>query len=319
MRVCIITPAPAQSYHGNRVTAMRWQALLSELGHEVEVAEAYAGQACDLLVALHARRSAPSVRRCATDHPETPIVLALTGTDVYPDLQVSGVDLGVLRLARRLVVLQPLAVRQLPEDLRPRTRVLVQSARPAPPGQPTLGAFEVALLAHLRPVKDPFSAAEAARRLPATSAIRILHMGSALEPQLAERARAEMAANPRYRWLGGILLEDALRVLARCRLLVLTSRSEGGANAVSEALAASVPVVSSRIDGSLGLLGDDYPGYFTPGDAEDLAQLFDRVERDVGGLRSELERRCRALRPMVAVEREREAWASLLAELTPAG
>ena len=83
-----------------------------------------------------------------------------------------------------------------------------------------------------------------------------------------------------YRWLGELSREKALRLLSRCRLLALTSEQEGGANVVSEALAASVPVLSSRIAGSVGLLGEDYPGYFPVGDTEALARLLGRAETD---------------------------------------
>jgi glycosyltransferase involved in cell wall biosynthesis len=63
-----------------------------------------------------------------------------------------------------------------------------------------------------------------------------------------------MAANPRYRWLGELPRWQALRVLARSHVLVLSSLTEGGANVISEALALGVPIVASRIAGSMGLL-----------------------------------------------------------------
>ncbi|MGH9182278.1 MAG: hypothetical protein ACRDZ9_00360 [Acidimicrobiales bacterium] len=39
-----MTPAPPGSQHGNRVTALRWQRLLEELGHQVGVRESYDGE-----------------------------------------------------------------------------------------------------------------------------------------------------------------------------------------------------------------------------------------------------------------------------------
>jgi glycosyltransferase involved in cell wall biosynthesis len=131
---------------------------------------------------------------------------------------------------------------------------------------------------------------------------------------MADQARAEAVANPRYRWLGDRPRWQALRILARSRLLVLSSRLEGGANVLSEAIAAGVPVVASRIPGSVGLLGDDYLGYFPVGDTETLANLLDRAETDAGfynGLRTW----CRRLRPLVRPARERQTWGSLLREL----
>ena len=225
MNICLITPAPAGSRKGNRVTAQRWARLLRELGHRVRVRQEYQGERCDLLVALHAGRSAPSIRRFRDLHPEGPLVVALTGTDLYDQIHTLPEARRSLELASRLVLLQPLGVAELPESVRGRARVIYQSV--PPPRfhvRPRPGAFEVCVLGHLRPVKDPFRTARAARLLPSDSRVRVLHLGAALSPEMAEEARAEAARNPRYRWLGELPRWRALRVLARCRLLVLTSK-----------------------------------------------------------------------------------------------
>jgi glycosyltransferase involved in cell wall biosynthesis len=172
----------------------------------------------------------------------------------------------------------------------------------------------VCVLGHLRPVKDPFRTALAARLVPAASRLRVLHLGAALSPEMAAQARAEAAENPRYRWLGEVSRGRALRLLGRCRLLVLTSEMEGGANAISEALAVSVPVLSSHIAGSVGLLGAEYPGYFPVGDTAALAKLLERAESDAT-FHLELQQWCKRLRPLVDPARERQSWADLLAEL----
>lgn len=97
--------------------------------------------------------------------------------------------------------------------------------------------------------------------------------------------------------------------------MVLTSRMEGGANVVSEAIAASVPVISSRISGSIGLLGKDYPGYFPVGDTRALADLLRRAETDKRFYRR-LKSRCRRLAPLFDPKRERLSWAKLLRDVT---
>jgi glycosyltransferase involved in cell wall biosynthesis len=165
-------------------------------------------------------------------------------------------------------------------------------------------------------VKDPFRTAWAARLLPAASRVRVVHLGAALSEDMEAQARAEQAANPRYRWLGERPRGKALRILARCRLLSLTSLSEGGANAISEAVTLGVPVLASRIAGSIGLLGEDYPGYFPVQDTQALAELLLRVETD-RDFYAELGRRCEALRPLFTPDEERRRWQALLGELAP--
>jgi putative glycosyltransferase (TIGR04348 family) len=315
MKIRLITPAPAHSRKGNRVTALRWAGLLKQLGHRVLIEERYEGGGCDLLVALHARRSFEAAARFRRDHPELPLLVALTGTDLYQDIRTSPEAQEALEIATRLIVLQPLGLLELPEHLRPKARVIYQSVerpRAAPPKAKR--SFDVCVLGHLRPVKDPFRTAMAARRLPERSRVRVVHVGGALTEEMAEQARAERAANRRYRWLGELPRWRALRVLAGSHLLSLTSEMEGGANVISEALAALVPILASRISGSVGLLGPDYPGYFPFGDTQALADLIARAEFD-SHFYAELLDGCTRLAPLVEPARELQAWAALLQEL----
>jgi putative glycosyltransferase (TIGR04348 family) len=317
LNIAIVTPARPGSAGGNRVTAERWARLLRGLGHRVTIRTAWRGEACHVLVALHARKSQSSIARFRRRNPEAPLVVVLTGTDLYHDLRTSALARRSLALATRLVVLQPRGLAALPRRFRAKTRVVRQSADcPRGRSAPRDGVFEVCVLAHLRPVKDPVLAARAARRLPAASRIRVLHAGAALDVKTAVRARAEARANPRYVWLGSLSPGRARRLLARCRLLVLTSRLEGGANVVSEALACGVPVLSSRIDGSVGILGADYPGFFEVGDARGLAALLWRAEIDARFYRR-IASRCGRLARLVDPAAERRAWRRLLVELRP--
>lgn len=313
--ILVVSPAPPDSPTGNGVTARRWAGHLRSLGHRVSLAQEYDGGRYELLLALHARKSAEAVRRFHADHPRAPVVIALTGTDLYPDLRTAGVDPAVLQIAARLILLQPLGVGQLDAGLRDRAVVIVQSV-PAIRRRPAVaGRFEAVVLAHLRPVKDPLLAARAAALLPAGSRVVVTHLGAAMDDALGQAAAAESAASPRYRWLGPRPRQEALGVLARSRLLIISSRHEGGANVVSEALAAGTPVLGSAIPGTVGLLGEDYPGYFPPGDAGGLAKALDAAEHDRDGYYTALRRHCSALAGMVSPARERQSWAELLAGL----
>jgi putative glycosyltransferase (TIGR04348 family) len=313
--ILLVSPAPTDSVTGNGVTARRWRDILRGLGHDVRIAQSYDGAEYDLLIALHAVKSASAVRAFHLASPRAPVVLALTGTDLYPDLGTTGVPSDVLQIASRIVVLQPLGLDQLDPTTRLRARVIRQSLPVLAPGRPREDCFEVAFLAHLRPVKDPLRLAVAVRDLPPESRIQVTHAGAGHDRGLAAECATESARNPRYTWLGPLVRERALALLARSRLLAVTSWHEGGANVVSEALAAGVPVVASAIPGSIGLLGEEYPGYFPPGDATALAALLVAAERDDDGMYHKLQSQCVSLRELVDPTREVSAWAELLTEL----
>ena len=318
LSICIASTTSSRSKKGNRVTAVRWSHLLRALGHWVRIEEQYKGGSCDVLIAMHARRSRPSIERFRRRYPERPLILALTGTDLYNDIHSSSAARRALAEAARLVLLQPLGITEIPKRFRAGARVILQSAeRPAVKPKARTSAFEVCVLGHLRPVKDPFRAAKAARLLPVASRIRILHVGGALSAGMKAHALSEECTNRRYRWVGELTRGKALRLMGRCRLLVLSSWMEGGANAISEALAWGVPIIASRIPGSVGLLGSDYPGYFRPGNTRSLAKLLSRAETDKEFYRG-LRAHCAKLAPSVRPSREREAWARLLRELPSA-
>ena len=318
MRIALVTPAARGTRYGNRVTALRWARILRSLGHGVKVITRYQGEGCDLMVGLHARRSAESMHAFKKAHPHQPLVLALTGTDVYQDIRHDAEAQRSLELADRIVALQSLARNELSERLWHKFVPIVQSAKPTPGAdQPRSHTFDVCVVGYLRPVKDPIRAAMASRLLPSTSRVRVLQLGGALSSAMERRAKGEQARNPRYVWLGERPHWQTRRIMKRSRLLVLSSQLEGGANVLSEALADQIPVLSSRIPGSIGLLGEDHPGYFTPGGTRELARLLRRAETNaayLGQLRQHSIRQSTLVRP----EAERASWQALLGQLMPA-
>lgn len=313
MKISLVTPAGKASRAGNRTTATRWAGLLRELGHQVAVTTAYVDSEADLLIALHAWRSAGSILRFRDRHPRHPVVVALTGTDIYRDITADPeTTLASLDRADGLIGLHDLVSEAIPHRYRDKLRVVFQSAHPRI-GQISERAdgFEVLVAGHLREEKDPFRAAAASRLLPVTSRIEIVHLGGAHSEVWAERARSESAGNARYRWLGDVPGSMVRRWMVRARLMVLSSHQEGGANVISEAVVASLPVIASAIPGSIGLLGADYPGYYPGGDTAALAAILLRAEQEPSFLK-QLGDACAARAPLFRPSTERAGLAGAL-------
>ena len=316
MRIKLITPALASARNGNSVTAIRCARILQQLGHRVVMEQTYDGKGCDLMIALHDRRSFESIRRFKEAQPELPLIVVMTGTDLYRDIRINADAQRSLELATRIIVLQSMGVAEIPEHLRGKTRVIYQSVPRLNGRVPrTKNGFKVCVISHLRPEKDPLRTAMAARQLPASSRLRILHIGRPLSKEMDKRLRAEIARNPRFQWLGELPHWKTRRILADSHLLSVTSRMEGSSNALCEAIASSVPVVASKIPGLVGTLGKNYPGYFPVGDTRALARLLQKAESNPEFYRR-LKSYCARLAPLVDPRRERSSWKTLLRELS---
>jgi putative glycosyltransferase (TIGR04348 family) len=279
-RIVIASPALAQQNNGNWQTASRWAAFLDD-GYCVDIAphwqaaEAAADTAPDLLIALHARRSAPSLAAFANAHPARPAILVLTGTDLYRDIAADASARASLDRAAALVLLQPTGIDYLPPHVRAKAHVIYQSAEALAPGA-AARTGEICMLGHLRDEKDPRTFMRAAGMTRHT----LVHIGAALDPALAAAARQTQAAHPHYHWLGALPRDQARERLAGSHAMVIASAMEGGANVIIEAVTSGVPVLASDISGNRGMLGDDYGGYFPLGDAPALAALIERTFTD---------------------------------------
>jgi putative glycosyltransferase (TIGR04348 family) len=328
LRIAIVCPAPAGSRLGNRITALRWQEILVGLGHAAEIVDddvAATNPSYDLLLALHAGKSARAVRASRTQFPDRPIIVALTGTDLYRDILVDDAARASLDLADELVVLHDVAPLDVPPAVRDKVHVIRQSADPPPSGSasaasapfapfPPLGrdgSFDIAFVAHARAEKDPLRAALAARLLPATSRIRIVHAGRALSSDIEAQLTAEASTNSRYVWLGELTPDDARTLIAHSRLAALTSEIEGGANVLGEAVIAGTPPIASRIPACVAALGADYPGLFPAHDTAALAALLARAEND-DAFYDDLRAASRARRELFLPSAEESAWRALL-------
>lgn len=317
MRIALITPYGPEHQNGNWHTAARWAAFLRDAGHEVEVLTRWNGEPADLMIALHARRSHASIHAFAVQHPYKPLIVVLTGTDLYRDIRHDTDAQTSLKLAHRLVVLQEKGVEELAPELAQKTRVIYPSA-PDIPRQPTAGdTFDVLVIGHLRDEKDPFRPALAAALLPEYSRVHIAHIGRALSADMEEKAKALQMQVPRWRWLGGIPHEAVIDHLSRAQLMIISSLMEGGANVICEALAAGVPVIASDIPGNIGMLGQAYPGYYPVGDERGLAQALLKAENDPD-FYAKLMRHCQDRRLLMMPEREAASLQRLVAEFRDA-
>ena len=323
-RVLIISPSVAVN-NGNWHTAWRWSQMLRP-AFEVSIAQQWNGEPFDVMLALHARRSADAIARWAqanfhvtgAPHKALGLGVVLTGTDLYRDIQTNPAAQASLLYASQLVVLQECGAQALPVELRPKTRVIFQStAAQAALVKPT-DLLRVVMVGHLRDEKSPQTLMQAARILKGHADILIEHIGDALEPALGTQASACMADCPQYHWLGGVAHEDTLQKIAQAHVLVHTSRMEGGAHVILEAVCSGTPVLASHIPGNVGMLGADYGGYFALGDAQGLADLMLRCRAELGqtnGYYAQLSQQCALRAPLFSPATEQAAVRALVNDL----
>ena len=306
-RIVIITPALSDANDGNWQTARRWAGFL-ERRYDVAIARDWDSAPADAMIALHARRSAAAIERFAASG--GPLAVVLTGTDLYRDIRTDASAQRSLALAQRLVVLQECGVEELAAPLRGKTEVIYQSARTLAPGRPRRRSFDLLLVGHLRAEKDPMTALRALQALPpgerGYARLRLVHVGDDKDPLVGARFREAAAAEPRVELHGRLPHAGTRQLIRRGRVLLLPSLMEGGANVLIEAVTASVPVLASRIGGSVGMLGPDYDGYFPVGDAAALAELIRRCQEEPGFL-DHLAGQCARRAPLFAPARERAA------------
>jgi putative glycosyltransferase (TIGR04348 family) len=305
LELVIVTPALAQANNGNWQTAQRWARMLG--GHyRVRLARDWNGGNEAVMIALHARRSAASVQAWHEADPRRPLLVVLTGTDLYQDIAVDASAQRSLAFAHRLVVLQPLGAQAVPNEHRHKVDVCIQSSSVRRTLPKTSRHLRAVMVGHLRNVKSPQTWWAAAAALHGRPDILLDHIGDALDPNLGAAARRCMAEHPNYRWLGALPHAQTRARIQRAHVLVHASQLEGGAHVVIEAVTSGTPVLASRIDGNLGLLGSDYAGVFDWGDAEGLATLLQRC-RDEPAMLPTLAAQCARRAPLFTPEHERAA------------
>ena len=311
--VAIITPALADANNGNWQTAKRWARFLAG-EYRVGVGAAWDGGDAAIMLALHARRSAASITAWRAAHPLRPLVVVLTGTDLYRDIAEDAAAQRSLALADRLLVLNDLGLERLPPALRAKGSVCLQSTPARRPLRKTARHLRALMVGHLREEKSPRTFFDAAWRLGRRPDILLDHIGAPLDPALGAEAQALAAECPSYRWLGARPHAETRRRIQSAHLLVHASRMEGGAHVVIEAVTGGTPVLASRIDGNLGLLGSGYAGVFDWNDSAALAALLERA-RDDAAMLPALQAQCAQRAPLFEPARERQTLLELVTGL----
>ena len=272
-QIVIACPATAQSNNGNWRTAVRWQNLLRATAR-VRIVQQWPDEQAtqdEVMLALHARKSAPSIAAWHARHGASGLGVVLTGTDIYPDISGDATALDSMDKASGMVVLQEEALKALPGAHCHKARVIFQSCAKRQTLVKTVRHLRVVMVGHLREEKNPAMLWRAARQISPDAGILIDHIGDALTPSLSREVEATARACTNYRWLQGLSHAATLQRIQRAHLLVHTSRSEGGAIVISEAICSGTPVLATRIPGNVGLLGTNYNGLVEPDDDEALA------------------------------------------------
>ncbi len=318
MKILLITPALANSRTGNRVTALRWKNILTELGHKVTVKASndditQTGKKNDAMLALHAWRSAASIDSFNQQYPQKPLIVALTGTDIYKYIHSHPKPtLRSIEQADALITLHDLAHLAIPKLARKKVNIIYQSADLIKRKlNKNKRFFDVCVIGHLREEKDPLRTAYAVRRLPDNSRIRVTQCGKAYKAFWGERAKKETQVNSRYKWCGEVPHWKINQLYANADLTVLSSKMEGGANVISEACRARLPIIASDIDGSIGLLGSNYPGYYVCGNTNSLRELLIKAEMDKFFL-ARLTKACQAKASLFTYRKEKSSLKKLI-------
>lgn len=234
----------------------------------------------DLMIGIHATRSSNAAAYWVSqkgDRENCPsLIMTLSGTDLYLDYPENKHTELSLKLASKLIVLQSLAPRKLPQHLANKCEVIYQSCPSLPALAKPAKPMTFLMVGHLRDVKDPLTFIKAAEALQHRNDLNFIHIGQSLDDQLAEQATLASANLPNYQWLGEVSAPETRHWIQKAHALVHASKQEGGAHVIMEAVTAGTPVIASRMDGNLGMLGEDYPAYFEVGNFQQLAELIAR-------------------------------------------
>ena len=273
-RVLLVTAEPEGLVSGNNTTIERFERRLRAAGlgatllripsfpdEGPRLAAARAARP-DVVHALHARHAGPEAVALARAL-DRPLVVTSGGTDLDQDVHDparGAIVRATLAAARVLLVTHPAAeatARAMGLPLL--VRRVPKGAEPPPPAPPPdkarfgARADEVlfVLPAGVRPVKhNRFPVAPLARLRAEGVPVRLLFAGPARDDAYAAALRADLASAPWATWPGTFTGPDREVLYASADVVLNVSHSEGGANAVLEAMVRGACLLASSIPGN---------------------------------------------------------------------
>lgn len=316
MDILILCPIINALETGLYTTARRWETIFRQLGHNVRIASpSDAVTETDILVALNPVRCSSYLEDLPLS--ETPLIVVLTGTDIYNELKKKPNFYRHLESARVLIGLHPGITEEVPERYRSKLRVIVQSA-PNQKSRPQNNILygQAIFIANLRYFKRPMTVFAAACALNENVNINITHIGDIVDDEYHFWSQPEFHKTvPRYNWLGAKTREDTASALASSDVMLIASSTEGGSNVQSEAISAGVPIISSRNRCVESLLGSDYPGLFDTDNHHQLACLIEKFFVD-HSFRELLKSNVSRASYQFSYDLEVEKWKNVIQEIT---
>lgn len=307
----IVSPALASANNGNWQTAKRYRQLLKAHFKVRLVGQWDGSKSDDLMLALHARRSHDSIAAWHAMHGARGLVVVLTGTDLYRDIEHHPQAQQSLDFASHLVVLQHMGLGALPARLRAKTSVVLQSTSSRVTLPKSTRRIRAVMVGHLREEKSPQTLFEAAAILSEHPDIDIQHIGAEHDARLGQMAHQTAALYKHYQFKGALAHSETRRQIQRAHVLVHTSVMEGGAHVLMEAICSGVPVIASRISGNMGMLGEDYAALFPVGNSTALADMLIRFRHDAQFVHL-LKAQCALRAPLFSAEQERQGLLTIL-------
>ncbi|MFB6373969.1 MAG: hypothetical protein ABEN55_12855, partial [Bradymonadaceae bacterium] len=257
MHILLVTAAPPGSDFGSETTAIRWENLLDELGHETEQTytydrfeETHADPAFDAMVAIGAKECDDAITTFLAEDDSRPLILALNNADLYRGVETEPEVREHIDQATRVVVFHDRAPAEVPADYRDKVRIVYPGvelpeggldAFEMPPHRREKETrpyrFEVCVANNLQEHDDPIRAAKAAAILGDDSQVRVAHIGRILDARWETQVRRESENNDRYEWYGEVPWERALQHIRHADLLATTPSRGGASPVVPEAIA----------------------------------------------------------------------------------